>query len=354
MKKRGGCPCVFSNAIDTGLDRVEDPQVLRFRYDYEDIPKGLIPRFIVKMHLYLSEPPTYWANGVVLVVGACKILVRSDRRVRWVEIFVHGPATERREALRIVPEGLEWVHSLFEEIGPKPMVPVRIPNKPDAAIEYSQLIDFEREGLEKYAFEGVRCKVRELLTGIAPVAPIQKSDDRKSDLHIYASDRANVQFINGNDNVTIGSHNRTAQGISLPIAAQPKPFWQPLVAPIVVSVATAVLLLMWLLGVEPKWIALFGLPLLAGGVVYLGILQSEIVARTWARRNAAWCVAIAGASLMAPGVELLVELQPDSNIKFVLDNAPWPGIAFLVAACIFGWLQYKIDARQEASGMSSS
>jgi internalin A len=37
------------NAIDTGLDRVEDPQVLRFRYDYEDIPKGLIPRFIVKM-----------------------------------------------------------------------------------------------------------------------------------------------------------------------------------------------------------------------------------------------------------------------------------------------------------------
>jgi internalin A len=172
------------NAIDTNLDRVEDPQVLRFRYDYEDIPKGLIPRFIVKMHHYLSKPPTYWANGVVLVVGACRILVRSDRRVRWVEIFVHGPALERREALRIVREGLEWVHSLFEEIGPKPMVPVRIPNKPDAAIEYSQLIEFERAGLEEFPFEGVRCKVRELLTGIAPVAPIQKSEDRRSDLHI--------------------------------------------------------------------------------------------------------------------------------------------------------------------------
>ena len=172
------------NAIDTGLDRVEDPQVLCFRYDYEDIPKGLIPRFIVKMHLYLSEPPTYWANGVVLVVGACKILVRSDRRVRWVEIFVHGPANERRKALRIVREGLEWVHSLFEEIGPKPMVPVRIPNKTDAAIEYSQLIEFERAGLEEFPFEGVRCKVRELLTGIAPVALIQMTDDRRSDLHI--------------------------------------------------------------------------------------------------------------------------------------------------------------------------
>jgi hypothetical protein len=336
------------------LDRVEDPQVLCFRYHYEDIPKGLIPRFIVKMHHYLSKPPTYWANGVVLVVGACKILVRSDRRVRWVEIFVHGPANERREALRIVREGLEWVHSLFEEIGPKPMVPVRIPNKPDAAIEYSQLIEFERAGFEEFPFEGVRCKVRELLTGIAPVAPIQKSEDRRSDLHIYAGDRAIVQFINGNDNVTSGSDNRTAQGISLPIAAQPKPFWQQLAAPIAVSVATAVLLLMWMLGVEPKWIALFGLPLLAGGVVYLGILQREIAARTWARRNAAWCVAIAGASLMAPGVELLVELQSDSKIKFVLDNAPWPGIGFLVGGCIFGWLQYKIDARHEASGMSSS
>jgi small GTP-binding protein len=172
------------NAINTGLDRVEDPQVLRFRYDYEDIPKGLIPRFIVKMHLYLSKSPTYWANGVVLVVGACKILVRSDRRVRWVEIFVHGPANERRKALRIVREGLEWVHSLFEEIGPKPMVPVKIPNKPDAAIEYSQLIEFERAGLEEFPFEGVRCKVRELLTGIAPVALIQMTDDRRSDLHI--------------------------------------------------------------------------------------------------------------------------------------------------------------------------
>ena len=342
------------NAIDTGMDRVDDPQVLCFRYDYEDIPKGLIPRFIVKMHLYLSKPPTYWANGVVLIVGACKILVRSDRRVRWVEIFVHGPANERREALRIVREGLEWVHSLFEEIGPKPMVPVRIPNKPAAAIEYSQLIEFERAGFEEFPFEGVRCKVRELLTGIAPVAPIQKSDDRRSDFHIYAGDRASVQVINGNDNVTSGRDNRTAQGVSLPIAAQPKPFWQPLIAPIAVSVVTALLLIMWMLGVEPKWIAFLGLPLLAGGVVYLVNLQREIVARTWARRNAAWCVAIAGASLVVPGVELLVELKPDSKIKFVLDNAPWPGIAFLIAGCIFGWLQYKIDARQEASGMSSS
>ena len=197
---------------------------------------------------------------------------------------------------------LGW-QTISTKLGDSPHVfkIVRIPNKPDAAIEYFRLIDFEREGLEKYAFEGHQFNVRELLTGIAPVAPIQKSDDRRSDLHIYASDRTIIQVINGNDNVTSGSHNRTAQGISLPIAAQPKPFWQPLIAPIAVSVVTAVLLLMWIQGVEPKRIALFGLPLLAGGVVYLGILQREIAARTWARRNAAWCLAIAGASLMAPG-----------------------------------------------------
>ena len=157
-----------------------------------------------------------------------------------------------------------------------------IPNKPDASIEYSQLIEFERADFEEFPFEGVRCKVRELLTGIAPVAPIQKSEDRRSDLHIYAGDKTIVQFINRNDNVTSGSHNRTAQGISLPIVAQPKLFWQKLIAPMAVSVATAVLLLMWMQGVEPKWIALFGLPLLAGGVVYLVNLQREIVARTWA------------------------------------------------------------------------
>jgi hypothetical protein len=70
-----------------------------------------------------------------------------------------------------------------------------------------------------------------------------------------------------------------------------------------------------------------------------------MVNRTWARRYAAWCLTIAGASLMAPGVELLVDL-PDSKLKLVLDSAPWPGLAFLVVACIFGWLQYKMDARQ--------
>jgi|688.fasta_scaffold11709_7 hypothetical protein len=36
MKKREVCPRVLF--IDTGLDRVDDPQVLRFRYHYEDIP----------------------------------------------------------------------------------------------------------------------------------------------------------------------------------------------------------------------------------------------------------------------------------------------------------------------------
>ena len=98
------------------------------------------------------------------------------------------------------------------------------------------MIDFEREGLEKYAFEGHQFNVRDLLNGIAPVAPIQKTEDRRSDLNIYASDRANVQVINGNDNNTSGSHSRTAHGISHPIAAQPKPFWQKLAAPIAVLI----------------------------------------------------------------------------------------------------------------------
>jgi hypothetical protein len=139
-----------------------------------------------------------------------------------------------RQVSRLVdPYRLEAILSVAKR-GDCPRVLFRIPNKTDAAIEYFRLIDFEREGLEKYAFEGPPLNVRELLNGLAPVAPIQKSEDRRSDLHIYASDRTNVQVINGNDNNTSGSHNRTAQGISLPIVVQPKPFWQKLAAPIAV------------------------------------------------------------------------------------------------------------------------
>ena len=98
-----------------------------------------------------------------------------------------------------------------------------VPNKPDAAIEYSRLIDFDRKSLEQYAYEDEVFNVRELLSGIAPVDPIRVTDDRRSGFHIYAAEQANVQIITGNDNDTRRGRSISAPAISRPTNSPPKP-----------------------------------------------------------------------------------------------------------------------------------
>ena len=54
------------------------PDSLRFRYQYDFLPRGLIPRFIVQAHPNLTDTPTRWRTGVLLAASGCKILVRRD------------------------------------------------------------------------------------------------------------------------------------------------------------------------------------------------------------------------------------------------------------------------------------
>ncbi|MFO0944064.1 MAG: COR domain-containing protein [Pirellulales bacterium] len=155
------------NTIDAGLESSDDTRVLRFRYDYENLPRGLMPRFIVKMNQYLTDQRTCWANGVVLYTGECKVLARCDHRSRRIAIFVHGPSSsERRDALkRLFARSLESVHNLFDEIGAIPMVPISPIT--DDAIEYARLVDFERKNLEHYAFGNAVYDVSGHIGGIA-------------------------------------------------------------------------------------------------------------------------------------------------------------------------------------------
>jgi small GTP-binding protein len=339
------------NAIDTGLDRTDDANVLRFRYVYGDIPKGLFPRFIVQMHRYLTRVPTCWANGAVLYVGRCKVLVRSDRHARVVNIFVHGPQSERRESLRVVREGLEWVQRLFEEIGAVPMVPVSHPRNPEAAVAYSQLIDHERQGagFERVLVEGVVFDVRELLGGIAPVSlPVTSRDEfsameRTMGVQIHARDGATIQ-------VTTGSQSRAAihpqaamSGASLPSVATSPTTWKQVAAPVLTVVVTASLVGMWIAGLDVKWMALLAIPTAAGAGAALAPVYFAAVRRNWARMYAGYSLTVAAACLLAPGAKFVFDIDPDSKIEAVLEHAGWPGAVALAAACYFGWLQWKKD-----------
>jgi internalin A len=116
------------NEPDTNFD---ETACLRFRFDYDALPHGLIPQFIVQAHDLLTARPTVWANGAVLETNGCKVLVRGDRKRHQVHLFVAGPVPRRRSALAVIRDRFALVHKLNQALNPKEMVP--LPDQPEVA-----------------------------------------------------------------------------------------------------------------------------------------------------------------------------------------------------------------------------
>lgn len=155
---------------------------LQFRYDYDSLPLGVVPRFIVEMHRFLTSNRTAWVNGVVLAVDSCPVLVRADRARRRVCIFVNGPGGERRGALAVVRAAFARVHALQGDLRVAAMVPVKVPNKPDAAVEYDVLVASERQGVKTIAVLGAEKPflVQKLLNGVG-LEPLSVQTSRSFD-----------------------------------------------------------------------------------------------------------------------------------------------------------------------------
>jgi GTPase SAR1 family protein len=154
---------------------------LRFRYDYDSLPLGLLPRFIVEMHRHLTPNRTAWVSGVVLGVDGCRVLVRADRRNRKVHVWVTGPEGERRGAMAVVRAGFAKVHALHGDLIIKAMVPVDVPGNPDAAIEFDQLVTAERQKVKSFPVVGAQkpFPVKKLLEGVGPEPRAASSSPRR-------------------------------------------------------------------------------------------------------------------------------------------------------------------------------
>jgi internalin A len=126
------------NEPETNFD---EAACLRFAIDYDALPHGLIPQFIVRAHDLLTNKPTAWANGAVLRTNDCMVLVRADRKRHRVNLFVAGPAARRRSALAVVRDRFAVVHKRNKELNPKEMVP--LPDQPELAADYRWLVQHE-------------------------------------------------------------------------------------------------------------------------------------------------------------------------------------------------------------------
>ncbi len=173
---------------------------LRFRYKYELLPPGLIPRFIVESHRNTAENPTRWKTGVVLKAADCPVWVRGDRDKGRIDILVAGPAGRRRAALNVVLNDLEAVHRRNPEIGAEGRVP--LPGRPELDVSYAHLLDLEERRGPQYEYEpegaGRAYRVAELLDGVRRERVVEREEFGGSQgTKIVAGDHAQITVVEG-------------------------------------------------------------------------------------------------------------------------------------------------------------
>jgi pimeloyl-ACP methyl ester carboxylesterase len=141
---------------------------LRFRYIYNYLPPGLIPRFIVQSHQNLTAEKSRWRTGVVLLARDCEALILADLDQRRVDIQVTGSPALRRAALNVVLNDLDAVHALNPEAEPVAVVP--LPDRPEVHVRYEHLLMLEQRMGSSHSFipdGGDRSyQVEELLDGV--------------------------------------------------------------------------------------------------------------------------------------------------------------------------------------------
>ncbi|HEV3384123.1 MAG TPA: COR domain-containing protein, partial [Gemmata sp.] len=143
--------------------------IVRFRYEYDFLPRSILPRFIVRMHADIDEGgELVWRTGVVLGErnGKARAVVRSNNNGRWIAIEVEGVA--RREYFAVIRDTFERIHDDFQKLVLKRKVPLY--DNPAYAVDYDDLRYHEEEKQWKILIGELQKKyrVKDLLDGIEP------------------------------------------------------------------------------------------------------------------------------------------------------------------------------------------
>jgi hypothetical protein len=145
--------------------RFDRDSSLRFYFEYDFLPRSIVPWFIVQRHKDI-DGELRWRTGVVLRnrrLGA-RALIVVDMRER--KIYINVAGEQRRDFFAHIRQTFHEIHDGFEKMDVKEWVP--LPGEKDFAVEYDELIGHELEN-EKEIFVGKlrkRYKVADLLNGI--------------------------------------------------------------------------------------------------------------------------------------------------------------------------------------------
>jgi internalin A len=113
---------------------------VRLRYQYEVLPPGLIPRFIVRTHA-LGEGMPQWRHGDVITHGDAAALVRQESN-RELQVFVTGQTEETRGVLVAIVRN--ELHSLHDEMKVQAVEELELSGEGERWISVKSLREIER------------------------------------------------------------------------------------------------------------------------------------------------------------------------------------------------------------------
>ncbi|MEG4342869.1 leucine-rich repeat domain-containing protein [Microcoleus sp. A003_D6] len=144
----------------------DDIDNLILRYEYDFMPKGIITRFIVEMHLLIYRPQSFlpkgrgdivWRDGVILTDGYGKAEVIEDYHKREIRIRVSGK--QKKSILERIRHELWKIHNTYDDrLKYKELIPCNCRECKGSL--NSHLYDFDalRRRLEKGKYE-VECEI---------------------------------------------------------------------------------------------------------------------------------------------------------------------------------------------------
>jgi GTPase SAR1 family protein len=173
---------------------------LKFVYQYEVMPAGLVPAFIARMHKSISKTiPAFredkqvdpvWRYGCVLDIKNCHVRVIGDREARRILISVAGTEPLQREALDQVRFTFDSLHNAVEKLPVKELIPV--PGHPEAEmLDYAHLRSLEWNMIREFPAPGasfgeiITVEVREALDGVRGTARKERDAQQGKTVHVH-------------------------------------------------------------------------------------------------------------------------------------------------------------------------
>lgn len=138
----------------------ESTESIRFVYEYEYLPKSIMPHFMVEAHKIISN---MWRTGCVLKTAACEALLSTYQN--RLSIVVIGDHKKKREFMAIIRHHIDAIN---QKLSHQPNMLIPLPGI-DAYADYEELLEREKDGERYYSIykpQKKKFEISELLDGI--------------------------------------------------------------------------------------------------------------------------------------------------------------------------------------------